>query len=757
MLDGLETISPSTLTTGVDTFSGANMSVVGSYGITDGGVESGTLTPGDSVTATGGTNQLSLTVSGTGTAANPFGPTTFSGVQTFSVRDVSTGAGAGVYDFAATTGETAVKSNLSTNDVSFTGVASGSTVGIVGNGAVINGAVSATYVAGTTAALISVAGDVVGGNGITITNATGITSATITTSGAVTADGADVGAVQLADGNTVTSATINAASDVVINGISGFSTTSASTLTVNGAGAVNVGLLAATLDTINASGNTGGLTATLNSATAAVTGGAGNDTIETGVVLTTGTVDGGTGTTDTLVVTLDGAVNTTTLGAKYSNFEILGVATGVSVSTTNLAANNAFTGAYYADGGTITNMNAAMAANVQAAASGDYVFGIKDATNPSTNNTLVITASDDDAISPASTVTFGTFTAAGVENITLNATDKIVVSTLIGAADLEALTLNGAQTQTITSGALALNPSFTVAATAATGVLTLDFSDATTRGGVFNLGSAADKVAAVSGFTDSINGGAGADTIIGDSNVEVQTITCTTTSVDNTATVVVGGVTLAGIVQSNTEATSATNIANAIIGNATLIAAGITAVADGAEVTISSIALNGNIAQATYTSSGAGDDVSVDTTDQGGANTKGDIITGGAGNDVFFLSYGADNSVANADTIVDFDFGTSTTAADVLKVSGTGTTAIYTLTAVQQTAVTNAASIAAATALVLADNAANGAVTSFTYGVNTYLAINGDGNGTYDADADFLVKITGSTGTLSATDVVFVS
>lgn len=743
------------------------MSVIGTFGGT-----APTLTPGDTITALGGTNNLSLTVTGADAVTNPFAPTTISGIQTFNIRDVSTNAAAAIFDFAAISGETRVNSNLSTHAVSFTGLAAGTTIGMVGNSAVTNGNISATYVASATSTNIAVTGDVVGAPTIAVTNATGITSASITSSGATSTAGAVLGGITLAGGNTVTSATVNAGSDLTTGNITAFSTTATTTLTITGAGRANVGTLQAELDVVNAAGSTGGITATLNSATATVTGGSGNDRINTASIqLSTGSVNAGDGAADRLIVGNTNSTNTNTLGARYSNFEVLEVANGVTVDVDNLSATNTFTAARYTDGGVINNMNTTMAANVTVTTGGNSAtFGIKDATNPGTVNTLNITADDGVANNARQTIALGTPVATGVEAVNLTATDNITIAALTSMASLETLGLSGGGTITITSGALAINANTVINGASATGVTTLNLAAATGRGVAITTGSGADIIAAtaIAGLADVIVAGGGADRIIGDSNVETQTIvySAATGGTASVITVTIAGVTVstaAAVANNATAAAAATAVNTAINASTALQALGISSTVDTATVTISSTAINGNIAQAT-TDIGLLTMVApvVTTTAQGALNVAGDIMTGGAGNDRFFISAGAGNTVANADTITDLNLGGSTSAdnADVLSLMGAGLNTqnaiVATLTSAQQASVTAAASLAAAVDIVLAANQVARTATQFTYGSDTYLAVNVDGGADYTAAADYLIKITGVTGTLSATDIVFV-
>lgn len=135
-----------------------------------------------------------------------------------------------------------------------------------------------------------------------------------------------------------------------------------------------------------------------------------------------------------------------------------------------------------------------------------------------------------------------------------------------------------------------------------------------------------------------------------------------------------------------------------------------------------------------------------------------DVLTGGAGNDSFVIAH---SEVANVSSITDLNLGTNVVAGavDSLWFNGaTGTAAtIVTLTAAQQTAVTGAGSLAAAVDLVLTTASGVNNVAQFTYGTDTYIVANGDANATYDVAADNLIKITGVTGVLDASDIHFVA
>lgn len=137
------------------------------------------------------------------------------------------------------------------------------------------------------------------------------------------------------------------------------------------------------------------------------------------------------------------------------------------------------------------------------------------------------------------------------------------------------------------------------------------------------------------------------------------------------------------------------------------------------------------------------------------ASTAADVLTGGAGNDTFAI--GMVDALANITSITDLNLGTNAVAGRVDTVvfdqQFAGAATIVTLNTAQQAAVTGAADLGAAVVAALATAGAAGNVVQFTYGTDSYLLVNGDGNGTLDFAADAIVKITGVVGTLDANDI----
>jgi hypothetical protein len=317
-----------------------------------------------------------------------------------------------------------------------------------------------------------------------------------------------------------------------------------------------------------------------------------------------------------------------------------------------------------------------------------------------------------------------TITSTGVHGLTLGVTN----ATTVGTADTVNLTLS--------SGAVA-NTASTLETLSVAGVETLNITAAT--------GTAATTVSQLLLGTNlnTIN-------LIGDSAISFTTganaiganLSVTATGAGN-HTIDFSGATASGVSITSGAGndiligSSQNDVIRGGAGNDVLATAGVTVTAGSATAT----------APATITAIATA------------VTTGADVLTGGAGNDAFAISHAA---VANVSSITDLNLGTNVVAGAVdtlwFNVATAGTAAtIVTLTAAQQTAVTGAASLAAAVDLVLSTASAVNNVAQFTYGTDTYIVINGDGATTapYTAAQDTLVKVTGVTGVLDASDIHF--
>ncbi len=519
-----------TLTTSVDTVTGTsnNDTFNGLVDYTAGGTATSantTFNVSDTVNGGAGTDTLVLTV--TGAATGPSGAVTLpaatvTGIENVNVRAV-TGSGQIITVAGANfSGHTAMNADRSTDAVTFTGVASGASVGVFGNGLVTNGATTATYVTSATAPVLNIEGGTVGTGAISIT-AAGASSMTINSTGS---NANSVGAITAPA--TATSMTIDAAAGLTTSGITAVGVTA---LTVTGAAssnitptvagastaAVNIGAASVATTTIDASGMTaGGLGVTLIAGISSFKGGQGADNVTTSSVGLTSTtasiIDAGAGT-DTLTVAATADVSTAAKADLYANFETLNLAAGQTADM-SLFSKSTITSIML--GGTTagaTNLSATQAANINIYANESTpTIGVKDATVNGNLDTINFTF--DDGLAAKNTLSLGAFAAAGVETINVVANDNATLTSLANATALTGMTVTGAGNVSITTAALAANPNTVIDASAVTGTVTLSAAAATTNG--LKLEGSSTKANTITGSAqaDTLIGGSAADTFV---------------------------------------------------------------------------------------------------------------------------------------------------------------------------------------------------------------------------------------------------
>jgi hypothetical protein len=765
------------------------------------------LTASDSIVGGNGVDVLNATIqnqAGTATGGSAFPVATMSGVETINIRSLSTTA-ADVTTIAASnyTGVTAVNADRSINAVTITGLGAGASAGMIGNGAVLNGALNLAYTTATTPVVLNISGGTLNtGLLASIAVTTGsATSATINSSGA-TANA--VNTVALSSTNSVTGLTINADARLTTGVISGFAaaTTAATptnTLTISGsaagtaaAAAVAIGALDASVGTVNASGlSTGGVSFTMNAnpTTFTFTGGAGQDIVTTGqvayVVGNAVSINAGGGTTDRLVVALTADIDAAS-AAKYSGFEQLQAANGVTVSAAQLAANNTISAIRIADGAGatgVTAMSAAQAGAVSITTTGQAAAGGSGITLAITGaagvqvDTVTAAVTNATAAGAAQNMFLNGITLTGIENLVLTTSGTSAGGTLVfdasNATALSSLKVTTAAPALINVGA-ATGTNFQFDGAASSGALTVDASAyTTTTGAAINGGSGNDTLFGTA-RGDVISGGAGNDLIFVDAatagRAEIQTITFTNTGTGAASTVTIGGVATTLAALSTVIQSSAAVLANAnaiMAANPTILSIA----DDGAGVnTITYRAGTGDVANIALATTIATQTVAVaegtagvaKTNVAGTAHAAADTVTGGAGSDTFLFTVGG--AITLATTITDLDFGGTTAAAQVDQINIDAGTAsavtadsVIALTAAQQTTVTASGTLAIAVDAVLA--IANGLnnVVQFTYGADTYLIHNGvAATAAFTEGEDTLIKITGVAGTLDASDITIV-
>jgi hypothetical protein len=561
-----------TLTTGVDAVVGSsNNDTIVAYVNTTAANTTSTLTAADTINGGAGVDTLALTVEGNVAGALP--NATITNVEKFSIRDVATAASS--YDFAQVQGETEVSSNVSTNTagVTFANLGTGTVLSVQGNGSTTVANVNFNYATATDAVNLVLNGGLKGTTAVTA-NAGTATTATITSSGAANT----VGALALAGAtaNSITALTINAVTDLTAT-LTATDFASTGTLTVTGAGKVNVGN---GFDgaVINASANTGGLTATTTTGvTSSVIGSAGADVITVagtltttgsinlgagddkllsaaGSIVATNTIDGGAGF-DTVAASLINVTN----AAKFVNFEAvdlssnatldLALVTGSTITALTLSGGTGITN--------VSNVNTGVGLSVSGNNTGSSVIGVKNAAT-TVSDTFGITfngTADASATALAKTaIGAGAITVDNVEivNIVSGGTGFVANSLTLADSNLKTLAITGSQDLTLAFGTTGGTSSATVGVSlidgsAATGKLSINATgiNTLTTGATIKTGSADDSITVgASGGTvlagNTLTGGAGKDTFtvtaaVYGANKIITTIT-DFTSADNVIT-----------------------------------------------------------------------------------------------------------------------------------------------------------------------------------------------------------------------------
>jgi hypothetical protein len=487
-----------TLTAGADSFTGASSNdtfIANSI----------TLSAVDTLDGGAGIDTLNYTNSGPSgtTLANAL----ISNIEIINVRNVSSGPGGNETANASNfTGATNFNSDRSTNSVSFTNLAAGQQVGVIGDNNVVSGGVSASYGNSVTTSTLNFSGGTKGTGSVTV-NGTALTTETITSTGAANT----TGTLNFA-GGALTDVTINATTDFTTSGITGFKTgVTSNTIAVSGAASsVSLGTLANTVGVANGAGLTaGGIIATLGTNTdIKLTGGGGNDVITSnGIALATGaSVNAGAGT-DRLVLT--GAITAPASAALYTSFEELklnNITQDVSLFTGSTM------GKLILDGGAVVqNASDAQAKNIQIVSSGNYNIGVTGASTLGQTDTVSLTV--DDGLLATNLIILNPISLTGVENLNINAADNTSITSLVGASSLNNVNLSGSAIIGMVSGAVNFTSSTLVFdATAAINTVGIDLQNAQSTGsGVTIKGGSGNDVLFGSQQGDIIIAGAGND------------------------------------------------------------------------------------------------------------------------------------------------------------------------------------------------------------------------------------------------------
>lgn len=678
------------LTTGVDTLTGTSGD---DTFVADNTGTNATSSVADTVNGGDGTDALSIYSKGTASAIPQM-----TSIETVNLYDQNV-----AFDISSVSGVETVNIHRGEGDDTITvgaGVAVGLVDVVVGTGG-DNAAQTIAYKATDTSATLNLNNVTAKGTDVNedvaITGAA-LTSLTVNASGTKsTFDALDVAAVK--------TVTLNAAVDFTAPIET---TATGGTLTVTGAGKVNLGALDDGFTTVTAATATGSLTAAIGTAADMVlTGSKGNDVITantTDAIATTAklAVDAGDGT-DVLVITETADVDTAADAARYTNFETIRSADSVDMSLVSGIT------ALQITGGTAesyTKMTAVQAGNITFTGNNTTSTTFALANSAGTSDAISINLASTTATTNVDVIGIA---VAGIETVNISATtgtngtesdfgflansaDNVSKINITGSADVK---LNQVA-NTFDTVAVAID------ASGLTGTADFELSGGVLFAGSSVKGSANDDTIALSTTTGTTyTTGAGKDSLTGtaatlvatgsDDNMinagdDIDTLTVTdaadVTLTDNHFTNVSNVENLVISAAADTSITSGAAFNTAFANGVTITQAG-HATADKSAVYALGLSNVNTTVTLTSTTNGdaTGEDLSV-TTGSGndtvtisdtsfvgktGADAAQIIANTGSGNDTITVSYGTLVS-DNTSTSVLVDAGTG---KDILSMTGT--------------------------------------------------------------------------------------
>jgi len=409
----------------------------------------------------------------------------------------------------------------------------------------------------------------------------------------------------------------------------------------------------------------------------------------------------------------------------------------------------------------VTGLTAAQAGNLVISGTSTPTIGVTGATTPGQLDTVNIDVND--ASATVNTIAVTAPALAGVETLNLTATDNFTIDTLTSSPALTKVTVSGAGTSGITTGALALAANTVFDASAATGAVTIDASSATGNGiaitgsatkantltgnalaSVLTGGAAADVITGGAG-NDVISGGAGNNTLHGAAGANTITAADGNNTIDVVGSSGANSITVGNGYNTITGGSGADTIVVGTGGNVITGAAGADLITLGAHSVGVQNTLIFGVASTAVTA----------------ANS--DTITGFvSGTDIIQLTAGDNSATATTVTaggLAGLNLVAGNTAATMLA-PVTDTTSVATLAAVytalaSATGLNNsanhelAASVAGAGGIV-----AREVIYTTGAAAGTYLVIN-DATAGFQAATDIVIKLVGNT-TFAAGDLVVV-
>jgi len=667
-----------TLTTGVDVFSGTSDADTFTADETDGTVK---ISTADKLDGGLGADALSIYTDGTVFALGQL-----TSIETLNIYDLDADHTIATANFASVD---TVNLSRGDGDLALTVGANVATIGLIDM--LVADDMDLTLAATATAVTLNVSG---------LTGATGddviFAGAALATVNVNALTDSTFGAV---DAVAATSVAINATGDLTL--VDGVTTTSANaTITVAGAGAVDLSALDTGVLNLNASQNSGGLTVEIGNADdTIIVGSAGNDVITAStdgavVVADKLSVDAGAGTADVLVITNTTDINSAIEAADYTNFEIIRTAVDQNVKLVS-----GITGVQVATNAGITLSGVqSQAITALGNVTNDLTVTLDDATGTTDEVTLNLTSA-----TATANVDVAGISVIGVETLNINATtgtaatdsdvtfgnvntDTLTNIKLTGSADMTLVTTNLDAVLTINATEVTGDVTVTGALAAGSAVNFGVGKDITTvsstLGTAYSMGAGDDSVTAalatlVADGTDDtvVNGGADSDTLT------ISDAAATLT--DNHFTYVTN---MEKFVSAGTGATSITTGAGfntafatgiTVTTGALLATVGYTLAAGLAtmdmDVTVSGDLIVGDAtAESIAVTTGSGTDTVVVNAAAfiGDATTTGTaVVSTGAGDDTITVTVGTIADDANAQPIT-IDGGTGKDTITITKLNG---------------------------------------------------------------------------------------
>lgn len=667
------------------------------------------------------------------------------------------GVTTGTTTIGATTAPTGAVSVSNTGAFANAADAALGAINVKGGSTVVVTQATGFTAAQVTAALTSGANFTETQGAVTVTGTSATTSVTVNQAAAVAVSnsgtagkmGVATGVVSITDVNAADATKAGTITSVTLaNGSQTVASNALTTLNVSGTNATTVTLSASNATTskaltINASGGTTNLTETNGVLTSVTVSAAAASTVGlTAAGVVTANLGGAKGLTfnPTSVAALK-TVNITGAGGVTTNVATTGVTkidASASTGSNNVTLNGATTKIAYVGGAgadtVILNNTLDANASIQLGAGNDRLLGGTTPVVPASTTAVIDGGDGVDAISSAliSATNAAIFKNFEVLNLQSTGGDLVDVS-LISGSTITGLELNGG-TGSASYSALTTAQSLSVTGNSTGGTATLVFN------GGAGVAGTADSYSIT--FNALTTGTTASPAAISAQTVSFAGIENVTVASNSAGGVNANAITLVDADARTLTVTGTQAITLGFTGFGTTGTNGVSIDASAASggVTIATLAglgtLDNGVGGSVIKLGAGADAITVGTL----GGTQQVTLTTGGGKDVIDVSgttgiYGAGATSASHVTITDFS------ATDTLKFADAGTET-FTATKVDLTGVNDFVA-ALDKAAASATATANGVITWFQYGNNTYIVEDHNNNTTFTAGTDIVVKLTG--------------